>query len=174
MNPSSKNSHPPSGLPPPPYPEVTLHPVGGGGRIPSPPVSTSLLHGILTKNVPTSRPSNFSPTLARLLTAPDRPPAAAHQSMVVHPPPPPYRPQQQSSSSRVPTISDIINSSKKSRNEITITPVPGNQPPQKIPKEEAPTVRLMGGAANLGLPPEPGKAGVYWQPGPRLADPWTI
>ncbi|CAA9996700.1 unnamed protein product [Nesidiocoris tenuis] len=112
MNPSSKNSHPPSGLPPPPYPEVTLHPVGGGGRIPSPPVSTSLLHGILTKNVPTSRPSNFSPTLARLLTAPDRPPAAAHQSMVVHPPPPPYRPQQQSSSSRVPTISDIINSSK--------------------------------------------------------------
>uniref|UniRef100_A0A0A9YMV2 MYND-type domain-containing protein n=4 Tax=Lygus hesperus TaxID=30085 RepID=A0A0A9YMV2_LYGHE len=106
--------------PPPPYPEVTLHPVGG--RPLSPP--TSLLHGILTKSAPSSRPSNFSPTLARLLTAPDRPP---------HPiPPPPYRPQ---TSSRVSTISDIINSSKKSRNEITITPVPGNQP-QKLPKEE--------------------------------------
>jgi len=49
-----------------PYPEVTLHPV-------PPPLgpASSLLQGILTK--PGNRATNFSPTLARLLTAPERP-----------------------------------------------------------------------------------------------------
>ncbi|XP_045464456.1 uncharacterized protein LOC123673809 isoform X2 [Harmonia axyridis] len=54
--------------PPPPYPEVTVHPV-----VTTAPLQNSLLHGILTKT-----PSRggykkaFSPTLARLLTAPDQ------------------------------------------------------------------------------------------------------
>jgi len=71
--------------PPPPYPEVTLHPVLASSpavvsSAPSTP-TTSLLHGILTK--PTSsgsgagsaapaKSTTFSPTLARLLTAPER------------------------------------------------------------------------------------------------------
>ena len=71
--------------PPPPYPEVTLHPVAHS----PPPPSSSLLHGILTKSTaarpqeaatqqvaqipPGPRPTTtFSPTLARLLTAPER------------------------------------------------------------------------------------------------------
>lgn len=57
------------------YPDVTLHPVA-----PSPivqnstsaqPTTGSLLHGILTKSQ-SPRPTTFSPTLARLLTAPER------------------------------------------------------------------------------------------------------
>lgn len=64
------------------YPDVTLHPVA-----PSPvnvsqpshsqpssqsqPQTTSLLHGILTKSQ-SPRLTTFSPTLARLLTAPER------------------------------------------------------------------------------------------------------
>ncbi|XP_073981769.1 uncharacterized protein isoform X3 [Rhodnius prolixus] len=117
---------PPNGVPPPPppYPEVTLHPVSRPGSSPPTPPSSSLLHGILTKSsgamgsaAATSNrpPANFSPTLARLLTAPDRPP---------HPvqPPPHFRPQHPP---RV-SIADILSSSKKSRNEITITPVSGN------------------------------------------------
>lgn len=86
--------------PPPPYPEVTLHPVLVPQSSGSPPVQNSLLHGILTKSNaaaaaanqhhPSStvgnaagmnatsvsniqhRPTTFSPTLARLLTAPER------------------------------------------------------------------------------------------------------
>ena len=68
-----------------PYPEVTLHPVS------SPP---SLLHQVLTKTSP--RPASFSPTLARLLTAPERPSA----------PPPHFRPPPRVS------ISDILTSTK--------------------------------------------------------------
>uniref|UniRef100_A0A069DWA3 Putative inactive protein kinase n=1 Tax=Panstrongylus megistus TaxID=65343 RepID=A0A069DWA3_9HEMI len=126
---------PPNGVPPPPpppYPEVTLHPVSRPGSSPPTPPSSSLLHGILTKSsgamgsaAATSArpPANFSPTLARLLTAPDRPP---------HPvqPPPHFRPQHPP---RV-SIADILSSSKKSRNEITITPVSGN--PSAKPKED--------------------------------------
>ncbi|XP_024084838.1 histone-lysine N-methyltransferase SETD1B-like isoform X2 [Cimex lectularius] len=107
---------------PPPYPEVTLHPV----TRPSSPPSSSLLHGILTKSTPSpaNRPASFSPTLARLLTAPERPTNPG--------PPPHFRPQQPS---RV-SIAEILKSSKqqKSRNEITITPVPGG-PPVK-PKDD--------------------------------------
>lgn len=71
--------------PPPPYPEVTLHPVPAPHSPPAP--HSSLLHGILTKSAPPAhsnpmthipppppshRPTTFSPTLARLLTAPER------------------------------------------------------------------------------------------------------
>lgn len=72
--------------PPPPYPEVTLHPVVAQTPVPSPvpaasTPTTSLLHGILTKpsnqpanngNQSHAKPTTFSPTLARLLTAPER------------------------------------------------------------------------------------------------------
>ncbi|KAK9512750.1 hypothetical protein O3M35_001105 [Rhynocoris fuscipes] len=126
---------PPNGMPqppPPPYPEVTLHPVSRPGSSPPTPPTSSLLHGILTKSSgamgpgaasSVRQPANFSPTLARLLTAPDRPP---------HPvqPPPHFRPQHPP---RV-SIADILSSSKKSRNEITITPVSGN--PSVKPKED--------------------------------------
>lgn len=62
--------------PPPPYPEVTLHPVPpvvSSATIPTS-QNSSLLHGILTKSQPRSdsKPTTFSPTLARLLTAPER------------------------------------------------------------------------------------------------------
>ncbi|XP_022186580.2 uncharacterized protein LOC111045459 isoform X5 [Nilaparvata lugens] len=91
-HPSKTHPHPP-----PPYPEVTLHPVPApqSHNSPSPPTSTShtssLLHGILTKSATnpahnqgagsasstttssaSHRPTTFSPTLARLLTAPER------------------------------------------------------------------------------------------------------
>lgn len=69
-----------------PYPEVTLHPV-------SPP---SLLHQVLTKATPVRQHANYSPTLARLLTAPDRPAG----------PPPHFRPP-----ARV-SIADILSSTK--------------------------------------------------------------
>ncbi|XP_055692510.1 uncharacterized protein LOC129795336 isoform X2 [Lutzomyia longipalpis] len=70
---------------PPPYPEVTLYPVSSQSAAAANEQmmlnnannshSNSLLHGILTKS--TSRPNaagftSFSPTLARLLTAPER------------------------------------------------------------------------------------------------------
>lgn len=73
------------------YPDVTLHPVAPGTSAQNPPVpqqgSGSLLHGILTKSQ-SPRAANFSPTLARLLTAPERernPPinvSAAQQSAI--------------------------------------------------------------------------------------------
>ncbi|XP_024941768.1 uncharacterized protein LOC107268797 isoform X2 [Cephus cinctus] len=105
------------------YPDVTLHPVA-----PSPsPQNTqsqtagSLLHGILTKSQ-SPRPTTFSPTLARLLTAPERErsgPAATST------------PQQTTATqhllqayqgSNPVSISDLLSSSK-ARTEITITPV---------------------------------------------------
>ncbi|XP_048521919.1 uncharacterized protein LOC109537018 isoform X5 [Dendroctonus ponderosae] len=67
--------------PPPPYPEVTVHPVTSTSSVTP---SNSLLHGILTKapvkqnhsngnsNTPVNGKSSFSPTLARLLTAPEK------------------------------------------------------------------------------------------------------
>lgn len=61
------------------YPEVTLHPVLPAGSQSPPNPSSSLLHGILTKNnngrsegQSNSRNTTFSPTLARLLTTPER------------------------------------------------------------------------------------------------------
>ncbi|XP_046427693.1 uncharacterized protein LOC124183344 isoform X4 [Neodiprion fabricii] len=107
------------------YPDVTLHPVL---PTPAPPQaatvqqSGSLLHGILTKTQ-TVRPTTFSPTLARLLTAPERErcnPVATST------------PQQQTATTQhllqayqgtnPVSISDLLSSSK-ARTEITITPV---------------------------------------------------
>lgn len=72
---------------PPPYPEVTLHPVLAPQSPPHQSPSSSLLHGILTKSNNaaqhrgdtsiSARPTTFSPTLARLLTAPERLPTVA-------------------------------------------------------------------------------------------------
>lgn len=58
------------------YPDVTLHPVAPTPIILNSTTTTtqqtgSLLHGILTKSQ-SPRPATFSPTLARLLTAPER------------------------------------------------------------------------------------------------------
>lgn len=52
---------------------MTLHPVAPSPapQNTSPQQSGSLLHGILTKSQ-SPRPTTFSPTLARLLTAPER------------------------------------------------------------------------------------------------------
>ncbi|KAK9707617.1 MYND finger [Popillia japonica] len=87
--------------PPPPYPEVTVHPV------PTTSASNSLLHGILTKNqTKAESKSTFSPTLARLLTAPEK---NSPQTSTNH-------------GSGVASITDIL-CNTKARNEITITPV---------------------------------------------------
>lgn len=94
ITPNKGSSHLP---PPPPYPEVTLHPVMVNQFPGSTPVQNSLLHNILTKTTASRehhasssinsvasginavsasniqhRPTTFSPTLARLLTAPER------------------------------------------------------------------------------------------------------
>ncbi|XP_050514652.1 uncharacterized protein LOC126889942 isoform X1 [Diabrotica virgifera virgifera] len=99
--------------PPPPYPEVTVHPVPTS----TPPPTNSLLHGILTKS-PTKQntKTSFSPTLARLLTAPERS-AMSNQSIASSTP--------MSSNAAHPSnmsISEILSTSKAC-NEITITPV---------------------------------------------------
>ncbi|KAJ8944812.1 hypothetical protein NQ318_013148 [Aromia moschata] len=66
--------------PPPPYPEVTVHPVPTTTAAPT----NSLLHGILTKSPPKQNTkTSFSPTLARLLTAPER--AAARNEITITP-----------------------------------------------------------------------------------------
>ncbi|KAK9877131.1 hypothetical protein WA026_016875 [Henosepilachna vigintioctopunctata] len=96
--------------PPPPYPEVTVHPVTTVTSSPT----NSLLHGILTKSP--LKPNNktaFSPTLARLLTAPERAGNHLTSSPLI------------TSSHNHPSnmsISEILSTSK-ARNEITITPV---------------------------------------------------
>ncbi|XP_077263939.1 uncharacterized protein LOC143898379 isoform X3 [Temnothorax americanus] len=53
------------------YPDVTLHPVTPSSAQNTSQPTSSLLHGILTK-AQTPRSTTFSPTLARLLTAPER------------------------------------------------------------------------------------------------------
>ncbi|XP_060879674.1 rac guanine nucleotide exchange factor JJ-like isoform X2 [Metopolophium dirhodum] len=75
------------------------------------PQPTSLLHGILTKGAGTHHlplsmshpPTNYSPTLARLLTAPER--------------------CKQSRGKRQAPAATVVSSNAQSRNEITITPV---------------------------------------------------
>lgn len=90
--------------PPPPYPEVTVHPVTTDA-----PPKNSLLHGILTKTHSRGNSKkNFSPTLARLLTAPDQSGDNTEPSIT--------------NNSNHPSISEMLSSSK-ARNEITITPV---------------------------------------------------
>ncbi|KAF2899558.1 hypothetical protein ILUMI_06608 [Ignelater luminosus] len=93
---------------PPPYSEVTVHPVPAHSQS----GSNSLLHGILTKAQSRSdnSKSTFSPTLARLLTAPER---ASSSS-----------PHTNNHNNTPVSISDML-SNNKARNEITITPVGG-------------------------------------------------
>ncbi|KAH1011325.1 hypothetical protein HUJ04_000726 [Dendroctonus ponderosae] len=110
--------------PPPPYPEVTVHPVTSTSSVTP---SNSLLHGILTKapvkqnhsngnsNTPVNGKSSFSPTLARLLTAPEK---AAIQSSTSN-----MLGGSLLNASNM-SISDIFSGSKV-RNEITITPLGG-------------------------------------------------
>ena len=79
---------------PPPYPEVTLHPVLAPHSPPHQSPSSSLLHGILTKSNSaaqhkgdtsiSARPTTFSPTLARLLTAPERLPNVVSTSATTY------------------------------------------------------------------------------------------
>ena len=65
---------------------MTLHPVAPAPTVTSncaAPTSGSLLHGILTKSQ-SPRPTTFSPTLARLLTAPERERAAPTMTPNAH------------------------------------------------------------------------------------------
>ncbi|XP_043513503.1 myotubularin-related protein DDB_G0290005-like isoform X2 [Frieseomelitta varia] len=105
------------------YPDVTLHPVAPSPAPQNTPPqqSGSLLHGILTKSQ-SPRPTTFSPTLARLLTAPERERNAPTAASI---------PQQSATTqhllqtyqgSNPVSISDLLSSSK-ARTEITITPV---------------------------------------------------
>lgn len=124
---------------PAPFPEVTLHPVAPSAPPPSaspPPAApaptqappspgrgqsrqaASLLHGILSGQArassSTGTPTAFSPTLARLLTAPERRPGPRLPSTA---------PVTAGASSV--SIADLL-STNKTRNEITITPVSAN------------------------------------------------
>ncbi|KAH0561335.1 uncharacterized protein LOC123265929 isoform X2 [Cotesia glomerata] len=114
------------------YPDVTLHPVAPTTVTINPAASTqqtgSLLHGILTKNQ-TPRPTTFSPTLARLLTAPERErnsaaSAAVMTQQITHG----QNLIQAYQGTNPVSISDLLSSSK-ARTEITITPVVNTQIP---------------------------------------------
>ncbi|XP_063925923.1 uncharacterized protein LOC135139559 isoform X3 [Zophobas morio] len=96
--------------PPPPYPEVTVHPVPTTTTVAP---TNSLLHGILTKSPSKANTkTSFSPTLARLLTAPERGNASPTTTAIGN----------NLNSSANMSISEILSTSK-ARNEITITPV---------------------------------------------------
>ncbi|XP_066148952.1 putative leucine-rich repeat-containing protein DDB_G0290503 isoform X2 [Euwallacea fornicatus] len=112
--------------PPPPYPEVTVHPVTSTSSVAP---TNSLLHGILTKGPvrhssnttngnnapPNGSKSSFSPTLARLLTAPEKSggnPLTSTPTML----------GASLLSAGNMSLSEIF-SGAKVRNEITITPV---------------------------------------------------
>ncbi|XP_057322720.1 uncharacterized protein LOC130666081 isoform X2 [Microplitis mediator] len=114
------------------YPDVTLHPVAPTSVTINPAATTqqtgSLLHGILTKNQ-TPRPTTFSPTLARLLTAPERErnsaaTAAVMSQQITHG----QNLLQAYQGTNPVSISDLLSSSK-ARTEITITPVVNTQMP---------------------------------------------
>ncbi|KAF7406475.1 hypothetical protein HZH68_005844 [Vespula germanica] len=105
------------------YPDVTLHPVAPSATPQTTQTQStgSLLHGILTKSQ-SPRPTTFSPTLARLLTAPERERSTPTVTSI---------PQQSTATqhllqayqgSNPVSISDLLSSSK-ARTEITITPV---------------------------------------------------
>lgn len=105
------------------YPDVTLHPVAPSATPQTTQTQStgSLLHGILTKSQ-SPRPTTFSPTLARLLTAPERERNAPTVTSI---------PQQSTATqhllqayqgSNPVSITDLLSSSK-ARTEITITPV---------------------------------------------------
>ncbi|XP_077263938.1 uncharacterized protein LOC143898379 isoform X2 [Temnothorax americanus] len=113
------------------YPDVTLHPVTPSSAQNTSQPTSSLLHGILTK-AQTPRSTTFSPTLARLLTAPERErsspavaaaaaAAAASASMSQQSATTQHLLQAYQGSNLV-SINDLLSSSK-ARTEITITPV---------------------------------------------------
>ncbi|XP_011690114.1 PREDICTED: uncharacterized protein LOC105451396 isoform X2 [Wasmannia auropunctata] len=114
------------------YPDVTLHPVTPSSAQNMSQPTGSLLHGILTKAQP-PRSTTFSPTLARLLTAPERErsspgaaaavaaAAAASASMSQQGATTQHLLQTYQGSNLV-SINDLLSSSK-ARTEITITPV---------------------------------------------------
>lgn len=99
---------------PPPYPEVTLHPVLAPHSPPHQSPSSSLLHGILTKSNNAAqhrgdtsinaRPTTFSPTLARLLTAPERLPSVVSTNATTY----------HGAAAHV-SISDLLSTSKVSK-----------------------------------------------------------
>ncbi|RZC32075.1 THAP, zf-MYND, and/or DUF1510 domain containing protein [Asbolus verrucosus] len=97
--------------PPPPYPEVTVHPVPTTNTVAP---TNSLLHGILTKSPSkTNTRTSFSPTLARLLSSPERGNSHSPNTATI------------SNNLNNPAnmfISEILSTSK-AKNEITITPV---------------------------------------------------
>lgn len=119
------------------YPDVTLHPVTPSPISINPVVNSgqsgSLLHGILTKNQ-SPGPTNFSPTLAKLLTAPERErgnsDGGSSNSCTSATLPSGQLEQVQVSqsllqayqNSNAVSITDLLSSSK-TRTEITITPV---------------------------------------------------
>ncbi|XP_068902681.1 uncharacterized protein [Tenebrio molitor] len=97
--------------PPPPYPEVTVHPVPTTNTVAP---TNSLLHGILTKSPSKANTkTSFSPTLARLLTAPERGNSHSPTTAAI---------ANNLNNAANMSISEILSTSK-ARNEITITPV---------------------------------------------------
>ncbi|XP_060803096.1 uncharacterized protein LOC106139033 isoform X1 [Amyelois transitella] len=101
--------------PPPPYPEISLLPVTTSQETATTSqTQNSLLHGILTKQVSPASQS-YSPTLAKLLTSPERKQSA-----------PP-----------LPTFGQA-----KNCGEITITPVQPTPPPDSQPEKPEEVVQL--------------------------------
>ncbi|XP_018349640.1 PREDICTED: serine-rich adhesin for platelets-like isoform X2 [Trachymyrmex septentrionalis] len=101
------------------YPDVTLHPVTLSSTQNTSQPTGSLLHGILTK-AQTPRSSTFSPTLARLLTAPERErssPAAAAAAAVA------TSASMSQPSATTQHLLQTYQGSNMARTEITITPV---------------------------------------------------
>ncbi|KPJ07025.1 hypothetical protein RR48_04045 [Papilio machaon] len=116
--------------PPPPYPEISLLPVTTSQETSQ--SQSSLLHGILTKQASPASQS-FSPTLAKLLTSPER----------------------KQSAPTLPTFGQA-----KNCGEITITPVQPTPPPEPQPEkteevvqlddEESPASECSGGGSPAG------------------------
>ncbi|XP_073955836.1 uncharacterized protein isoform X3 [Choristoneura fumiferana] len=94
--------------PPPPYPEISLLPVTTSQETPTT-QQNSLLHGILTKQALPAQ--SYSPTLAKLLTSPER----------------------KQSAPNLPAFGQA-----KNCGEITITPVQPTPPPAEAAPEQKP------------------------------------
>ncbi|XP_018397960.1 PREDICTED: uncharacterized protein LOC108775977 isoform X2 [Cyphomyrmex costatus] len=103
------------------YPDVTLHPVTPPSAQNTSQPTGSLLHGILTK-AQTPRSTTFSPTLARLLTAPERErnsPAATAAAVAVAA----TSASMSQPSATTQHLLQTYQGSNMARTEITITPV---------------------------------------------------
>ncbi|XP_061716513.1 uncharacterized protein LOC133524482 isoform X3 [Cydia pomonella] len=111
QNPAERMASPSPRLPPPPpYPEISLLPVTTSQDTPA--TQNSLLHGILTKQATPAQ--SYSPTLAKLLTSPERKQAP-----------------------NLPAFGQA-----KNCGEITITPVQPTPPPADAPSEKEEVVQL--------------------------------